>query len=815
MSAAASRTFEPGPVPDVLPVLAVNEPLVMPGTLAPMATSAPVVIQLLDDAMRLNRMLAVVVKKEASEDAARPEDLRAIGSAAVVRQLFRPPDGSLRLMLQGVARIRLGEVIRTEPYLVSRVELAPDTPGEGVELEALAHTARDVFKGMIAASPELPNELAVAVDGMSDPVQLAYALASLAPIDAGAKQKILEQDSAADKLRTLVPLLQHELAVRQLGREIAAQTQEKMSQEQRQYLLREQLRTIREQLGENEPERIEALEMRRRMAETSLSEEVRAEIEREIARFERLPAASPEYGMVRTYLEWVLALPWQRYSGGTIDVGRARTVLDEDHYDLDEIKDRILDHLAVMKLRQERRPGDSAGADDEVGREPILCLLGPPGVGKTSLGQSIARAMGRKFIRISLGGIHDEAEIRGHRRTYIGALPGRIMQALRRGGTADPVLMLDEIDKLGAGIQGDPAAALLEVLDPAQNRAFVDTYLGVPFDLSHVTFIGTANAVETIPAALLDRTEVLRLSGYTDNEKIEIAKRHLLPKLTAANGLRPDEIAIDDGALRTVVRQFTREAGVRGLERQLSVVFRKVARRISEGATPAVLVDSRLVYEYLGRPRFFDEVADRIDRPGVATGLAWTPVGGEILFVEASFMEAPDEKLILTGMLGDVMRESAQAALSWLRAAAPRDGVRPDFFAKKNVHIHVPAGAVPKDGPSAGVTMLAALASAASERPVRDHVAMTGEITLSGKVLPVGGIRDKVLAAHRAGIRTVILPRRNERDLEDVPADARAALTFVFVDTAEEVLAAALLPEPDIDVAAGSDGPLPSAQSER
>ncbi|WP_235656592.1 endopeptidase La, partial [Fischerella thermalis] len=553
-------------------------------------------------------------------------------------------------------------------------------------------------------------------------------------------------------------------------------------------------------------------ELRNQLEAAQLPEEARKEAFRELSRLERLPAISPEYGMIRTYLDWMVSLPWNTTTGEAIDLGYAHQVLDEDHYDLEKIKDRILEYLAVKKLKsergavleeqssvQEKAPEEAPASQkppetvlEEIRREPILCFVGPPGVGKTSLGQSIARAMGRKFVRISLGGVSDEAEIRGHRRTYIGALPGRLIQALRRAETADPVFMLDEVDKLGRSFQGDPAAALLEVLDPAQNHTFVDTYLGVPFDLSRVLFICTANTVETIPSPLLDRMEILSLSGYTELEKLHIARRYLLPKQLRANGLKPEELAITDAALQRIIREYTREAGVRSLEREIGAVVRKVARQIAEGKVTATTVEAEQLPDYLRRPRFLDEVVERIDRPGIATGLAWTPAGGDVLFVEATMMPGRAEQLVLTGMLGDVMRESAQAALSYVRSNAEKLGIDPKVFMGKVVHVHVPAGATPKDGPSAGVTMVTAIASVASGRLVRNDVAMTGEITLRGKVLPVGGIREKVLAAYRAGIKTVILPQRNEPDLEDVPEEVRHQLQFVPVSAAEEVLATAL-----------------------
>jgi ATP-dependent Lon protease len=637
---------------------------------------------------------------------------------------------------------------------------------------------------------ELSNELSNTVERVTDPRQLVYLLASTTPMSIEARQQVLEITSVKAKLRRMIEQLQHDIAVRELMQKIARDTSAEMSRTERELLLRKQMETIQRELGEAEPEQVEARDLRTQIKELPLAEEARKEVDRELERLERTPTASPEHGMIRTYLDWVLKLPWGRVTGAPIDVVRAREVLDADHYDLERVKDRIVEYLAVRRLRADR--GVEAVGEEAGAREPILCFVGPPGVGKTSLGQSIARSLSRKFARVALGGIHDEAEIRGHRRTYIGAMPGRILQALARAGAADPVFMLDEVDKLGVGFHGDPSAALLEVLDPAQNHAFVDSYLGVPFDLTRVLFVCTANTVDTIPAPLLDRMELLFLAGYTDAEKIFIARRHLLPKAIEAHGLRQDEVVIDDEALRRIVRGYTREAGVRSLGREIAGILRKVARAISEGALVPIHVRAEDVPAYLGSQRFYDETMERIDRPGVATGLAWMPTGGDILFVEATIMPSDEDQLVLTGMLGNVMRESAQAALSYLRSNADRLGVDPQALTHKTVHVHVPAGAIPKDGPSAGVTMLVAIASQATGRPVRSDLGMTGEITLRGRVLPIGGIKEKVLAAHRAGLRTVILPRRCEPQLEDVPEEVRKAIQLVFVDSADEVLSLAL-----------------------
>ena len=774
-------------IPDALPVLPLQDAVVFPLTAVPLAVAEPRSVRLVDDVMRGNRLLALATRRSVAPVPPTPDDLHRVGTLAVINQLARMPDGSVRMMLQGIERIRLLDWIGTEPYLVARVEAAPEPVVQTAEVDGLRRAVVGIFRRLVEASPELPDDLAIAAENLGDPRHVAYFIAAVVPLDMAARQDLLELDPIPAKLRRLVDLLQREVAVRELGRKITTDTEQQLSKKQREFYLREQLRSIQRELGEEESGAGGVAELRRRIEEAGLTDEARREAERELARLAGISPASPEHGMIVTYLEWLASLPWNKLSGATIDIRRAREVLNEDHFDLEKIKDRILEYLAVKKLRQVRgNPGDG------VAREPILCFVGPPGVGKTSLGQSIARALGRRFIRMSLGGVRDEAEIRGHRRTYIGALPGRIIQGLRRAETRDPVFMLDEIDKLGADWRGDPSSALLEVLDPAQNHTFVDNYLGVPFDLSQVLFIATANTLDTIPAPLRDRMETLVLSGYTDEEKVGIAREYLIPKQLAAHGLAPTELSFEPEAVRQIVRGYTREAGVRGLEREIATVARKVARRLAEGQQEPVRVTHDLVVEYLGRPRFFDETAERTTRPGVATGLAWTPTGGDVLFVEATMMPSAEEHLVLTGMLGDVMRESAQAAVSYVRSNADALDIDAKIFEGKTIHVHVPAGAIPKDGPSAGVTIVTALASLATRRPVRSAVAMTGEITLRGKVLPVGGIKEKVLAAHRAGIREVILPSRNERDLEDVPEDLRRQISFVFVDDAEDVLRHAL-----------------------
>jgi ATP-dependent Lon protease len=794
-------------IPDALPVLPLRDVVAFPLTVIPLAVGQPRSVRLIDDVMRGNRLLALVAQRDPKAEPAAPGDLFRVGTVGMIHQLARVPDGTVRLMVQGIERIRVLDWIGTDPYLVARVAAAPEPAVQETEVDALRSALVDIFRRLVEAAPELPDELAVAVANVTDPRHVAYFVASVVSLDVAVRQELLETEPVPAKLRRLVDLLQRELAVRELGRKITTDTEERLSRKQREFYLREQLRSIQRELGEEETADSQVADLRRRLEEAGLPQEARREAERELGRLADIPAASPEHGMIVTYLEWMTSLPWSKLSGEAIDVGRARRVLDEDHFDLEKIKDRILEYLAVKKLRQERarQPTDGNAplpaepprvTGDLPAREPILCFVGPPGVGKTSLGQSIARALGRRFVRMSLGGVRDEAEIRGHRRTYIGAMPGRIIQGIRRAETRDPVFMLDEIDKIGADWRGDPSSALLEVLDPAQNDTFVDNYLGVAFDLSQVLFIATANTLDTIPGPLRDRMEILTLSGYTDEEKIGIAQQYLIPKQLAAHGLATHELVLEREALRQIVRGYTREAGVRSLEREIAAVARKVARRLAEGQPASARIAPGDLVEYLGRPRFEDEVIERTRRPGVATGLAWTPVGGDVLFVEVTMMPSSEERLVLTGMLGDVMRESAQAAVSYVWSNAEALDIDPRIFESKTIHVHVPAGAIPKDGPSAGVTIVTALASLATRRPVRNDVAMTGEITLRGKVLPVGGIKEKVLAAHRVGIRTVILPRRNERDTEDVPEELRRQMRFIFVDDADAVLQHGLTPSP-------------------
>jgi ATP-dependent Lon protease len=779
----------------VLPVLPLKNTVVFPHVLVPLAVGRPRSLRLLEDLPPGNRTLAVAAQYDEHVEEASWEQVRHVGTVVRIQHLLKMPDGTMQLAVQGIERVRLSRPMAHEPYLVAHLEPYPEEPWDeepGLEREALVRSVITTFQQLVTIAPYLPGELLAAALSLDDPLHLAYFAANHVRLSVEHRQGILELPGPREKLERLLGLMRHELEVLELGRKIQSQAEESIGKSQREYFLREQLKAIQRELGEMSDEQAEMADLRERIAKAGLSAEARREADRELTRLERIPTASPESSVIRTYLEILVSLPWNVSTEGELDVARAREILDADHHDLDKVKKRVVEHLAVRRLKQERGSGERH-------REPILCFVGPPGVGKTSLGQSIARAMGRKFARASLGGVHDEAEIRGHRRTYIGAMPGRIISAIRRAESNDPVFMLDEVDKIGADWRGDPSSALLEVLDPEQNRDFRDNYLDVPFDLSRVMFITTANTLDTVPPALRDRMEVLQLSGYTEEEKVQIARRFLLPKQLEAHGLRPDEVAFGETPIRLVISQYTREAGVRNLEREIAGVLRRVAAMIAGGeASGTIAVDAERVRDALGKRRFFDESAERIDRPGVATAMTWTPTGGEILFVEAAVVPGKGE-LRLTGQLGEVMRESAAAALSYLKTHAAELGVDPARFEDSDIHVHVPAGAQPKEGPSAGVTVLSAMASILCGKPVRGDLAMTGEITLRGKVLPVGGLKEKVLAAHRAGIRRVLIPKRNEADLDDVPADLRQELEVVLVESIDDVLREAL---PDLSAAA-------------
>jgi ATP-dependent Lon protease len=776
----------------------------------PLTVGQPRSVRLIDEALGEGeqRIIGLVTSRDAEVDEPAPEEVYQVGTMAVVHRMLRAPDGTIRLIVQGLERIRIDEFVSTQPFLQARVTEIPDLLEDTVELEALARNAQEQFRRLINLVPHLPEELEMAALNVDDARQLVYLIASSLRLEIDDAQEILEIESVTEKLRKLTALLNKELEVLELGRKIQSEAAGEMEKMQRDFYLREQLKAIQKELGEGDEQETEIKELEDRITAAGMPEEAEKEARRELDRMRKMPIQAAEYSVIKTYLDWMVSLPWQKNTDDNLDITHARQVLDEDHYGLDEIKDRILEYLAVRKLKLERKDEsqDELPEIDKIRRERegvILCFVGPPGVGKTSLGLSIARAMGRKFVRLALGGIRDEAEIRGFRRTYIGSMPGRIIQSLRRVESRNPVFMLDEVDKLGRDFRGDPSSALLEVLDPEQNREFRDHYLDVPFDLSQVMFITTANMLDTIPPPLLDRMEIIELNSYTTEEKVKIAQGYLVPRQIRENALRPDEVRFEEDALRRIVRDYTREAGVRSLERTIGTICRKVATEVAANGTgePIVITPDSLV-TYLKKPKYFDEVAERTQIPGVATGLAWTMTGGDILFLEATRMPGKKD-FILTGQLGDVMKESARAALSWVRANAARWDIDPAVFENSDLHLHIPAGAVPKDGPSAGVTMATALVSLLSGRTVKANVGMTGEITLRGKVLPIGGVKEKVLAARRAGLDTVILPHRNEKDLDDVPEKIRKEMTFVFAENVDDVLNAALDPAP---VKASSNG---------
>ncbi len=790
--------------PSELPILPLRGLVVYPQTAIPLTVGQSRSIRLVDDAIDGKRLVGLVASHDPKQEAPGPEEVYRVGTVAAIHRLFRAPDGTIRLLVQGLNRIRLEEFTETEPYLKARIFLDPEDREENVELEAHTRTIVDLFSRMAELVPSMPSELVNATLNVEDPLQLVYAVATYMRIEISDAQQVLEIDDVQEKLRRVIALLGKELEVLELGRKIQSDAHSEMEKTQKDYFLREQMKAIQRELGEGDAQTVEIEEFREKIEAAKMPEEAEKEARRELDRLARLPTAAAEYGVIRTYLDWMTSLPWALRSEDQLDLARARQILEEDHYGLKDVKERILEFLAVRKLRAERAEllaGQDEGRD-HIRREregAILCFVGPPGVGKTSLGASIARALGRRFIRMSLGGIRDESEIRGFRRTYIGALPGRIIQTIRRIETRNPVLMLDEIDKLGRDFRGDPAAALLEVLDQEQNHEFRDHYLDVAFDLSETLFITTANEVSTIPSPLLDRMELIALSGYTEQEKRAIAEQYLVPRQLRENGLLAGELCFTEEALQKIVRDYTREAGVRELERRIAQAARKVATGIAgdateNGARPTVTVDVERIAELLKRPPYGyrSELADRTDKPGVATGLAYTAAGGDVLFVEATSMPGKGN-FQLTGQLGDVMKESAQAALSYVRTQADELGVEAGYFEGHDIHLHVPAGAVPKDGPSAGVTMAAALASLLTQRPTKANVAMTGEITLRGQVLPVGGIVDKVLAAHRLGADTVLLPQKNEGDLEDLPEEVREEMNFVFATEVSDVLRAALV----------------------
>ena len=773
------------PVPPEVPVLPLRDTVLFPNSFMPLAVAREASVRLIDDAIAANKIIGVFTQRDPATEEPGQDDLYPIGTATHIHKMFKLPDGSLRLIVQGLSRIRLDRLVATDPYLRAEVSDAAETLAEtdAIEIDALQRNIRSNFQQVVQLSPVLSDDLQSLAGNITDPGRLAdFIASSLGTISTETKEEILATLDVRARMDALNRLLIKELEVLELGSKIQSQVQSEVGKNQREYFLREQMKAIQKELGEGDDQAREIEELREKIEAAGMPEEAKKDALRELDRLSKMPAAAAEYTVARTYIDWLVALPWNKRTDEIIDLKKTKAVLDADHSGLEKAKDRVLEYLAVRKLNPEVKG-------------PILCFLGPPGVGKTSMAKSIASSLERKFVRVSLGGMRDEAEIRGHRRTYIGALPGQIIQGLRRAESKNPVFILDEIDKLGSDFRGDPASALLEVLDPEQNNTFRDHYLDVPFDLSEVLFITTANMIDTIPPALRDRMEVLELPGYTEEEKLQIAKEHLVAKQVANHGLLPDQVSFTDEALRKVIHGYTREAGVRNLEREIGALCRKVARRRAEGDLAAVVITPDTVVEMLGAPKFMDEeVRDRTKKPGVAVGLAWTPAGGEVLFVEASRM-AGSGSLTLTGHLGDVMKESARTALSWFRAHAANYGVDASFYKDSEIHLHVPSGAIPKDGPSAGVTMVTALASELSGRPVRGDVAMTGEITLSGKVLPIGGVKEKVLAARRLGIFEVILPRQNEKHVnEDLSPDLRREITVHYVDTVDEVLAIALTP---------------------
>ncbi len=786
-------------IPPELPILPLRGLVVYPETAVPLTIGQPRSIRLVDDVVASeDRLIGLVTSRNPELETPDPEDLFSIGTVGMVHRLFRAPDGTIRLLVQGLARFKLGEFTQLEPYLKAHIHLDPETLQEGVEVEALARNARDQFARIAEMIPSIPRELVTSVQAIEDPLQTVYTIANFQRMDLEAAQELLELDLVNRKLHKLAGILTREIEVLEIGQKIQNEARSEIEKMQREYFLREQLKAIQRELGEGDEQAAEIEEIRQKIEAAKMPEEAEKQARRELDRLSRLPTAAAEYGVIRTYLDWLTSLPWSNTTEDNLDITHARDVLDKDHFGLEDVKERILEYLAVRKLRLERSDELEAEPADEIRRireGVILCFVGPPGVGKTSLGRSIAHAMGRKFVRISLGGMRDEAEIRGHRRTYIGAMPGRMLQALRRVESRNPVFMLDEVDKLVFDFHGDPASALLEVLDPEQNSEFRDHYLEVAFDLSQVMFITTANLLEPIPAPLRDRMEIITLSGYTDSEKCAIAQQYLIPRQVRENGLRSDEITFTDQALNTIIRSYTREAGVRNLEREIGAVCRKVVTTVAEGKADHIEITPHTVREYLGRPRYFgnEEVAARTSIPGVATGLAYTSVGGDVLFIEATRMSG-GKGFQITGSLGNVMQESAKAALSYVRSRAEELKLDQSFFEKSDFHLHIPAGAQPKDGPSAGVTMATAIVSLVSGRSVRPDVGMTGEITLRGQVLPVGGIKEKVLAAHRSGLKTVILPKRNEADLEELSDEVRQSMQFIFVETVDEVLQTALEP---------------------
>ncbi len=755
--------------------------MVFPESMTPLAVGQERSIKLIDDVVSGERMLALMTVRNTEADPPGWDDLYSVGTVAVVHKMIKVPDGTLRILVQGLQRVRLVKPQQEDPYLVAELEELPDIVPDSPDVEALTRNVQQQFAHIIGMTPYLPEELQLAAANVDDPSALCHLIASTLRLKTDERQELLEMVNVEERLRAVSLILSREVEMSELGSKIQSQVASEIDKGQREFFLRQQLKAIQDELGEGDEQQAEINELRGQLEEKNLPEHVLKAALRELSRLEKLPSAAAEYGVIRTYLDWIISLPWTEFTEDDLDLEHARQILDEDHFDLEKVKERIVEYLAVSKLKN-----DLSG--------PVLCFVGPPGVGKTSLGQSVARALGRKFARISVGGVRDESEIRGHRRTYIGAMPGTIIRAIRDAESANPVFLIDEIDKMGSDFRGDPASAMLEVLDPEQHSSFRDHYLDLPFDLSKVLFICTANTLDTIRGPLLDRMDVIQLSGYTHEEKLGIAKRYLVPKQLKAHGLKRTQLSIPDRVVRLVITEYTREAGVRNLERQIATLCRKAATLVATGHKEKLKVDAERVREWLGPRHFSGDVRKRTADPGVATGLAYTAVGGDVLFIEATAYPGKG-KLTITGQLGEVMQESAQAALSWVRSHTEELGLTAEWFAEHDVHIHVPAGAVPKDGPSAGVTMATALASLVRGIPVADDVGMTGEITLTGQVLPIGGVREKVLAAQRAGLKRVILPLENVHDLDDLPAETRRELEFVLVDHVEEVLDEAFSPK--------------------
>uniref|UniRef100_A0A7C3MQR6 Lon protease n=1 Tax=Dictyoglomus thermophilum TaxID=14 RepID=A0A7C3MQR6_DICTH len=766
-------------IPEELPILPLRETVVYPQMLIPLVVGREKSIKLVEDALAGNKIIGMCMQKTPVEEPT-PDDIHRIGTVGIIVRSLRFPDNTLRLFVQGLQRIRIIEFTQTEPYFKAKVEVIEEKVEKTVEIEGLMRNLLNLFQKMASLIPQFPEELIINAMNIQEPGKLADFIAFNTNLNINEKQEILETIDIKERLQKVTYYLTRELEILEIANKIQNEVKNEIEKSQKEYFLRQQMKAIQKELGEIDPREMEINELRQKLQEAKLPPEAMKEAERELERLALMPPGSAEYTVTRTYLDWLISLPWAKSTEDNLDIKRAEEILNEDHYDLEKVKERILEYLAVRKLKSDMKG-------------PILCFVGPPGVGKTSLGKSIARALGRKFVRISLGGIRDEAEIRGHRRTYVGALPGRIIQGMRKAESNNPIFMLDEIDKLGADFRGDPAAALLEVLDPEQNNSFVDNYLGVPFDLSKVMFIATANVLYTIPPALLDRMEVLEIPGYTEYQKLGIAKGFLIPRQLKEHGLENYQIEFTDEAIKKIIREYTREAGVRNLEREIASIIRKIAKGIAEGSiTDKVIVDKEDIPKYLGPEKYTFGMKGEKDEVGVATGLAWTEAGGDILFVEALVVEGKGN-LILTGKLGEVMQESAKTALSYVRSKLKDLNVSYEILEKSDIHVHVPSGAIPKDGPSAGVTIATAIASALTKRPVKKDIGMTGEITLRGKVLPVGGIREKVLAAHRAGLTAVIMPKENQKDLEEIPEEVKNELTFYFVEHADEVLNLALL----------------------